>query len=88
MAPAVLRASSLSSLARRRAYTGIKEAERTPSPKRFCKRLGMRKAARKASAASELPKKWAKTRSRISPVMRLRRIPAATRNAKRLGPDG
>jgi hypothetical protein len=34
----------------------MKEAERTPSPKRFCRKLGMRKAALKASAASEVPK--------------------------------
>jgi len=34
----------------------MKEAESTPSPKRFWRKLGMRKAALNASAASELPK--------------------------------
>jgi hypothetical protein len=34
----------------------MNEAERTPSPKRFCRKLGMRKAALNASAASEVPK--------------------------------
>src|SRR6266568_4047349 len=56
----------------------MNDAERTPSPKRFCKKLGMRSAARKASATSELPKKWANTRSRTSPAILLRKIPAAT----------
>ena len=37
-------------------YTGMKDAESTPSPNRFWRKLGMRNAARKASAASELPK--------------------------------
>jgi len=60
------------------AYTGINEAERTPSPKRFCKKLGILKAALNASAASELPKKCAKTLSRISPAILLRKIPVAT----------
>ena len=35
------------------AYTGMKEAESTPSPNRFCRKLGMRKAALNASAASD-----------------------------------
>ena len=56
IAPAVRRASSSSFRASRPAYTGIKEAESTPSPNRFCRKLGMRNAALKASAASELPK--------------------------------
>jgi hypothetical protein len=42
--------------ARRLAYTGMNEAERTPSPKRFWRKFGIRKAALKASAASEVPK--------------------------------
>ena len=46
---------SSSSRASRAAYTGIKEAERTPSPNRFCSTLGIRKAALKASAASGIP---------------------------------
>src|SRR6266481_5065329 len=41
----------------------------------------MRKAALNTSAASELPKQWANTRSRIRPATRLRKIPAATRKA-------
>ena len=35
--------------------TGMNDAESTPSPKRFCKKLGMRSAALNASAASEFP---------------------------------
>jgi hypothetical protein len=34
----------------------MNDAERTPSPKRFCRKLGIRNAALKASAASEVPK--------------------------------
>jgi hypothetical protein len=34
----------------------MKEAERTPSPKRFCRKFGILKAALKASAASEVPR--------------------------------
>ena len=38
----------------------------------------MRSAARKTSAASEIPKKCAKTDSRAKPATRERKIPAAT----------
>ena len=38
----------------------------------------MRRPARNTSAYSEVPKNWARTRSRTSPAIRLRRIPAAT----------
>jgi hypothetical protein len=34
----------------------MNEAERTPSPKRFCRRLGIRRAAVKASAAADVEK--------------------------------
>jgi hypothetical protein len=34
----------------------MNEAERTPSPKRFWRKLGIRNAALNASAASEVPK--------------------------------
>jgi len=34
----------------------MKEAERTPSPKRFWRKLGILNAALKASAAAEVPK--------------------------------
>jgi hypothetical protein len=34
----------------------MKEADSTPSPNRFCRMLGMRMPALKASAASELPR--------------------------------
>jgi hypothetical protein len=35
----------------------MKEAERAPSPKRFWRRFGIRNAAARASAASEVPRK-------------------------------
>ncbi len=56
-APATRRASSFSPRATRFAYTGMKEAERTPSPKRFWRKFGIRKAALNASADALLPKK-------------------------------
>ncbi len=56
IAPATFPASSFASRANKFAYTGMNDAESTPSPNRFCKKLGMRKAARNASAESELPK--------------------------------
>ena len=56
----------------------MKEAESAPSPKTFCKKFGMRNAAWKASIASEVPRKYAKTLWRTTPTMRLRRIPAPT----------
>jgi hypothetical protein len=34
----------------------MNEAESTPSPNRFCRKLGIRNAALNASAASEVPK--------------------------------
>jgi hypothetical protein len=34
----------------------MNEAESTPSPKRFCKKFGILKAALNASAASDVPK--------------------------------
>ena len=49
IAPATRPASSFASRASRFAYTGMNDAESTPSPKRFCKKLGMRNAARNAS---------------------------------------
>ncbi len=36
----------------------MNDADSTPSPSRFCMRLGMRKAAAKASAIGLNPKKW------------------------------
>src|SRR3954467_10335143 len=56
----------------------MNEAESTPSPNRFCKKLGILNAALKASAASEEPKSGARTRWRTRPRMRLSRIRAAT----------
>ena len=44
--PATRPAVSSSFSASSRAYTGMNEAESTPSPKRFCKTFGMRMAAR------------------------------------------
>ena len=44
-APATLRASSSRPSARSAAYTGMNEALRTPSPSRFCRKLGILNAA-------------------------------------------
>ena len=49
-------AASSSPSARSRAYTGMNDAESTPSPKRFCRKFGMRNAALNASAASPSPR--------------------------------
>src|SRR5690348_11816128 len=59
----------------------MNDADSTPSPSRFWSTFGILKAALKASAESELPKKCAKMLSRTRPAMRLRKIPAATREA-------
>ncbi|CAM3279919.1 hypothetical protein COSO111634_09790 [Corallococcus soli] len=55
-APATLSDSSASFLPSSWAYTGMKEPDSTPSPKRFCRKLGMRSAALKTAAASALPR--------------------------------
>ncbi len=55
-AAATADASRAWSRARRPAYTGMKEADSTPSPNRFWRKLGIRNAALNASAASEVPK--------------------------------
>ena len=39
-----------------RAYTGMNDADSTPSPSRFCSRFGIRSAALKASAAAPTPR--------------------------------
>src|SRR5512142_3187663 len=57
----------------------MNEAESTPSPNRFWRKFGILSAALKASAAAELPRWWAKTRSRTRPANRLSRMPVATR---------
>ena len=54
--PAAVRASSSRPRARNPAYTGMNEADSTPSPKRFWRKLGIRNAALNASAASDVPK--------------------------------
>ncbi len=56
MAPASWSASSCFFSPRSWAYTGMNEPESTPSPKRFCRKLGMRSAALKTAAASALPR--------------------------------
>src|SRR5688572_12920411 len=56
----------------------MKDADKAPSPKRFCRKLGIRNAAMNASAESERPKYCAKNRWRIKPVSRLQRMPSAT----------
>lgn len=52
IAPASRSAASVSPRARSRVYSGISEAERAPSPNRFWRKLGIRNAALRASAAS------------------------------------
>src|SRR5450755_266950 len=61
----------------------MKDAESTPSPRRFCSVLGMRKAAEKGPAIEEGPKAWGNTRVRMKPASPDRRIPNATRVAPR-----
>ena len=53
--PASARAARLS-LCSNAAYTGMNEAESVPSPSRLRSALGIRSAARNASAAAPLPK--------------------------------
>ena len=55
-APASRVASFSSPLPRSPAYSGMKEADRTPSPKRFCSMFGIRNAALNASAARPAPR--------------------------------
>jgi hypothetical protein len=52
-APATRSASFRSPRATSEAYTGMNDADNAPSPNRFCRKLGMRNAALKASAASD-----------------------------------
>ena len=59
-------------------YTGTKLADRTPSPSRFCSKLGMRIATAKASATDEFPKMRDVKVSRHSPDSLLAAIPNAT----------
>src|ERR1035437_7697532 len=62
----------------------MNEAESAPSPKRFCRKLGIRNAALNASAASVYrPKKYEKVLCRANPATRLNRMPVATRAADR-----
>src|SRR5579872_2746972 len=57
----------------------MNDPDRAPSPKRFCRRFGIRNAALNASAARERwPKYCEKIAVRASPASRLARIPAAT----------
>src|SRR5260370_26926548 len=55
----------------------MNEAERTPSPNKFCKIFGIRNPALKASAVAEFPRKCAKMLSRTSPAIRLSNTPTA-----------
>src|SRR5256885_140054 len=63
----------------------MNDAESTPSPKRFCRKFGIRSAAENAPAATEFPRKCANTLPRTRPAMRLRRIPVAPRPVMRPG---
>jgi hypothetical protein len=56
----------------------MNDAESEPSPRRFCSRLGIRRAAAKASAAGPRPSTDLRRDSRTRPAMRDRAIPAAT----------
>src|SRR5919201_1727541 len=62
---------------------GMNDAERTPSPKRFCRTLGIRTAALNASAATPCvaPRYRAFNASRTRPRIRDSRMPEATKNA-------
>ncbi len=55
-APATRSASFESPFPSSPAYTGMNEPESTPSPKRFCRKLGMRSAALNTAAIPELPR--------------------------------
>ncbi len=55
-APASSAASRFSPRASVPAYSGMKDAESTPSPNRFCSMFGMRNAPWKASFASDAPR--------------------------------
>src|SRR5690606_425960 len=58
----------------------MNDALSVPSPRRFWSTLGMRSAARNASANRDVPKKCAKTRSLSRAAIRLKRMtPAAVR---------
>jgi hypothetical protein len=59
----------------------MNDAESTPSPNRFWRKFGIRKAALNASAALERPRAWDSTRWRTRPATRLSRMPDATRVA-------
>ena len=56
----------------------MKDAESDPSPRRFCSKLGMRKAAAKASAAGPRARVERSKDSRIKPAIRERKMPKAT----------
>ena len=58
--------------------TGMKDTVREPSANRRRKRLGIRKATKKASAARPAPKKPAMTTSLTNPSMRLSKVAAPT----------
>ena len=57
---------------------GMNDAEREPSPSRLCSRLGILRAAAKASAAGPRPSTDLRSDSRTRPATRDRAIPAAT----------
>src|SRR6185312_12269330 len=59
-APATRPASASSPSASSRAYTGMNDADSTPSPNRFCRKFGILIAAVNASAESEVPRKRVK----------------------------
>src|SRR5690606_40327965 len=77
-APAIWRTKSWvfsrSPLARNSASTGTKACEKAPSAKRRRRKLGMRKATKKASAAALSPKRAANTVSLTKPRMRDRKV--------------
>ena len=60
------------------------DADNAPSPNRFCIRFGILSAARRASAAIDVPSTCAITASRANPSTRLISVPAATRTAPEL----
>ncbi len=82
-APANRPASSSRPSSRNSEYTGITEALSVPSPKRFWITLGILVAAIHASINPDAPKNDAISTLLISPLTRLKKMPAPTVKAAR-----
>ena len=73
-ARSILRKPARPSCVREEVNTGMNAVESAPSARRRRRRLGMRKATKKASVTGPAPKARATTMSRTNPRMRLRRV--------------